>query len=160
MIKRIPSFLKISTRKNKRCYYYIPIPYNRPSLSRDHQTVTIMKHCCYCFDGLWKVKKVKYIILCLNALAKLQNTRRWSRYAALIGNCPSCNDTPWPYQCTKWFVITPFQVVWEAWYSVATTEVSLEKKVDMKCMHAGKRTKKYNKDGNEIVCFYHVTYAC
>ena len=35
--------------------------YNPPSLSRDHQTVTIMNH-CYCFDGLWKVK-AKYIVV-------------------------------------------------------------------------------------------------
>ena len=28
-----------------------------------------MNHCCYCFDGVWKVK-AKYIVLCLNALGK------------------------------------------------------------------------------------------
>ena len=73
-IERIPSNLKIFTQKNRRCYVYLPIPYNRPSLSRGHQTVTTMNHCCYCFDGLWNVK-VKYIALCLNAFAKLQNVR-------------------------------------------------------------------------------------
>ena len=40
----------------------------------------------------------------------------------------------WPYQSTKWFVISPFQVVCWAWDSVATREVPLEKKVDMKYM--------------------------
>ena len=48
----------------------IPIPYNWLSISRDHQTVTIMNHCCHSFDGFWKVK-AKYVVLCLNALAKL-----------------------------------------------------------------------------------------
>ena len=67
MIKRIPSSLHNFTRKNKRCYVYLPPPYNRPSLSRDHQTVTIMNHCCY-FDGLGM--KTKYVTFCLNALAK------------------------------------------------------------------------------------------
>ena len=50
-IKRTPSSLNIFTRKNKRCYVYLLIPYNWPSLSRDHQTVTIMNHCCYSSDG-------------------------------------------------------------------------------------------------------------
>ena len=54
--------------KNKGCYAYLPIPHNQPSLSRDHQTVTIMNH-CYCFDDLWKVKAI-YVALCLSSLAK------------------------------------------------------------------------------------------
>ena len=83
-----------------------------------------MNHCCYCFDGFWNVKKVKYIILCLDAFAKLLNARGASRHAALMGNCPNCKHVTWPYQSTKWFVISPFQMVCEAWYSVATTGVS------------------------------------
>ena len=41
---------------------------------------------------------------------------------------------PWPYQSTEWFVITisPFQVVRDVRDSVATREVLVEKKVDMK----------------------------
>ena len=38
--------------KNRKCYVYLPMPYNRPSLSRDHQRVTIMNHWCYGFDGV------------------------------------------------------------------------------------------------------------
>ena len=131
MKKRIPSSLNLSTAKNKRCYVYLPIPYNQPPLSRDHQTVKMMNHCCYCFDGLWKVEKVKYAILCLNALAKLHNAREASRHPALVDNCPNCNDMFWPYQSTKWFVISLFQMLCGAWYSVATREVPCEKKVDL-----------------------------
>ena len=80
------------------CYVCLPIPYNRSSLSRDHQTVTIMNHCCYCFDGLWKVK---YIVLCLNALAKFQNVRETSRRPVFMGNCPTCSHMPCPYQSMK-----------------------------------------------------------
>ena len=68
MIKIITSSLNNFTSKNKRCYVYLPTPYNRLSLSRDHQTVTIMNHCCYCFDGVGM--ETKYIALCLNTLAK------------------------------------------------------------------------------------------
>ena len=106
-IKRIPSSLNIFNRKNKRCPIYLPIPYNRPSLSRGHQTITIMNYCCYCFNGLWKVK-AKYIVLCLNAFAKLQNAKREFRHLVLMGNCPTCSLMPWPYQSTGWFVISPF----------------------------------------------------
>ena len=42
MIKRIPGGFDIFTKKNKIVYASLPIPYIRPSLSRDHQTVTIM----------------------------------------------------------------------------------------------------------------------
>ena len=107
----IPSSWNIFTEKNKKYYVYLPIPYNLPSLSRDHQTVIIMNHCCDCFDGLWKVKKVKYIILYLNALTKLQNARGGSCHPPLMDNCPSCNHMPWPFQSTEWFVISPFQVM-------------------------------------------------
>ena len=69
MIKRTPSSLTIFTRKNKSCYVYLPILYNWSSLSRDHQTVAIMNNCSYCFGGLRKMKS-KYIVLCLNGLAK------------------------------------------------------------------------------------------
>ena len=68
------------------CYVYLPIPYNQSSFSRDHQTVTIMNHCCYCFDDLWKVK-AKYVALCSNDFAKLQNARGASHHPALMGNC-------------------------------------------------------------------------
>ena len=43
-----------------------------------------MNHCFYCLDGLWNVK-AKYIVLCLNALAKLQNPKGVSRPPALMG---------------------------------------------------------------------------
>ena len=119
--------------KNKRCYIYLPIPYNRSSLSRDHQRVTTMNPCCYCFDHLLKVK-AKYIVLCLSALAKSQNARGAFHHPALMGNCPTCSHMPWPYQSTKWFVISPSQVMCGAWDSVASKEVPLEKKVDTKCM--------------------------
>ena len=119
--------------KNKRCDVYLPVLYNWSLLSRDHQRVKIMNHCCYCFDDLWKMK-AKYTVLCLSALAKLQNTRGASHHPALIGNCPTCSLMPWPYQSTKWFVISLSQVVCGAWDSVASREVPLEKKVDMKGM--------------------------
>ena len=38
------------------------------------------------FDGLWKMN-AKYIALCLNASAKLQNLREASRLLAFTGNC-------------------------------------------------------------------------
>ena len=37
------------------------------------------------FDGLWKVK-AKYIVLCLNALAKLRNAKGASYHPVLMGN--------------------------------------------------------------------------
>ena len=73
-------------KKNMLCLCYLPIPHNRHSLSGGHQTVTmIMNSCCYCFNGLWKVK-VKYIVLCSNAFAKLQNARGTSRHPVLMDN--------------------------------------------------------------------------
>ena len=78
-----------------------------------------MNHCCYCFDGLWKVKV---------------NARGGSCHLVLMDNCPTCSHMPWPYQATKWLAISSYQVVCGAWDSVALREVPLEKKVDMKCM--------------------------
>ena len=74
----------------------------------------------------------KYIVLCLNALAKLQNLKEASRHPVLIGNYSTCSRVPWPYQSTKRFVISPFKVVCGVWDSVATREVPVEKKVEMK----------------------------
>ena len=51
-------------------------------------------------DGLWKVK-AKYIALCSNTLAKLQNARGTSRHPVLMDNCPTCNDMARPYQSTE-----------------------------------------------------------
>ena len=39
MIKRIPWGFNIFTRKNTRCYVWLPMPYIAPSLSTDHQIV-------------------------------------------------------------------------------------------------------------------------
>ena len=57
------------------------------------------------------VLMTKCIVLCLNVLAKLQNPKEASRHPALMGNCLTCSHIPWPYQSTKWFVISLFQVV-------------------------------------------------
>ena len=130
MIKRISSNLNIFTRENKRCYVYLPTPNNRPSLSSDRRTVTILNHCCCCFNGLWKVK-AKYIVLCLNALAKLQNARGACHHSVLMGNWPTCSHMSWHYQSTKRFVISPFHAVWGAWDSVATRKVPRERKVTL-----------------------------
>ena len=105
-IKRIPSSLNI---------FNLPIPYSQPLLSRGHQTITltIINHCCYRFDGLWKVKH-KYIVLCLNVFAKLHNERGISLHPVILANCGTCSHIFWPYQSTEWFVISPFQVVCRA----------------------------------------------
>ena len=87
---------------------------------------------CHYFDGLWKVK-AKYIVLCLNALAKLWNVRGTSRHPAFMGNCLTCSHF-WPHQSTKWFVISQFHLLWGAWDSMATRDVPLAKKVDIDCM--------------------------
>ena len=115
------------------CYYFLPVPYNWFSLSKNHQRVAVMNHCFYCFDGFWKVK-AKYIVLCLNALAKLKNVTGTSRHSVLMGNCPTFSHMPSLHQSTKWFLIISIHVVWRAWDSVATRDIPLEKKVDMKCM--------------------------
>ena len=126
--------------------------FQRPSNSNNNELLLLL------FWWPLEGKKVKYM-LCLNALAKLQNVRGASRRPALMGNCPSCNHMSWSYQSTKWFVVSPFQVVCGAWCSVATREVPLEEKVDTKCMYAGNLTQKYSKDDKETKCSYHVTYS-
>ena len=74
----------------------------------------------------------KCIVLCLNASAKLQNSKEASRHPALMCNCSTCSHIPWPYQSIKWFVISLFQVVCDVSDSVATREVSVDKKVGLK----------------------------
>ena len=76
---------------------------------------------------------LSYIVLCLNVFAKLQNARGAFRQPVLMGTSLLVNMC-WPYQSTEWFVISPFQVVYRAWDSVATREVVLEMKVDTKYM--------------------------
>ena len=93
----MPRSLNIFTWKNKRCYVYLLVPYSCPLLSRGHQTVTIMNHCCYCFDGFWKVQ-VKDIVLFLNVFLKLKNSMGASRLPVVLGNWPTCNHLSWPYQ--------------------------------------------------------------
>ena len=46
---------------------------------------------------------------------------------------------PWPYQSTKWFTVSPLHVVRGTWDSVATSNMPLEKKVDMKCKRVNVR---------------------
>ena len=67
MIKRIPRGFNIFTRKNKRSYVSLLIPYIRPSNSNNNES--------------------KYTIMFLNASAKDQNTRRIFSYPALMGYC-------------------------------------------------------------------------
>ena len=64
--------------------------------------------------------------------------RGTSRHPGFMENCPTCSHMSWPYQSTKWFVISPFHVVWGARDSMATRDVPLAKKVDMKCMQVNK----------------------
>ena len=92
-----------------------------------------MNHCCYCFGSPWKVK-AKYIVLCLNAFAKLQSTTRAFRAPVFMRNCSICSHLPWPYQSIECYVISPLQVMCRAPDSVATRKVLLEKKFDMKYM--------------------------
>ena len=73
---------------------------------------------------------VKYIVLYLNALAKLQNPNKAWRDQALIGNCSTCSHIAWLYQSTKWLALS---LLW-VWDAVATREVPIKKKVDMKCI--------------------------
>ena len=96
-IKRIPRTVNIFTRKNKKCYVNRSLPYNRPSLSIGHKTVTITNHCYYCFDGLWKMK-TKYLVF------ETQSTRGASRHPLLMDNCPTCSHMPWPYQSIYLFI--------------------------------------------------------
>ena len=39
-----------------------------------------MHRCCYCFDGLWKVKKVKYVVLCLKLWL---NYTKWGEHLTI-----------------------------------------------------------------------------
>ena len=60
--------------------YGLPFPeFQKTSNSNNNEFLLLL------FDGLWKVK-AKYIVLCLNASAKLQNVRGASCPPALIGN--------------------------------------------------------------------------
>ena len=52
-LSKIISDLRVRTRKNRRYYVYLPIPFNWSSLPRGYQTITIINHCSYCFDDLW-----------------------------------------------------------------------------------------------------------
>ena len=49
MIKRVPRCFNIFTRKNRSYYVSLPILCIGPSLSRDHQTVTMNLN-IYCFE--------------------------------------------------------------------------------------------------------------
>ena len=121
---------RIDGESTKMC----PLRYIRSSLSRGHETVTMtMNYCCYCFDGLWKVK-AKYIVLCSNALAKWQNATGTSHHPNLMDNCPTCNGMARPYQSTERLAVSPFQVKCTTWNSVAMRVVLLEKNIDMKYM--------------------------
>ena len=62
-MKRIPSSFKHFYAKKQNVMFYHPTPYNCPSLFIGHQTVAIMNHCCYYFDGPWKVKALYVIIM-------------------------------------------------------------------------------------------------
>ena len=71
------------------------VPWNRPSLSRKR---------------LWKIK-VKYIALCLNASAVLQNAWKTSHYLVFIGNCLTCSHLRRLHQFIEWFIINTFKMV-------------------------------------------------
>ena len=76
------------------------------SYTIDHETATmIMNYCSYCFGALRKVK-IKYVILCSNPFAKLQNARGTSRHPVLMDNCPTCKNMARPYRSTEWFFIS------------------------------------------------------
>ena len=49
-----------------------------------------------------------------------------------MSNCSASSHMLWPYQFTKWLVISLFQVVFDVRGSVATREVPVDKKVDLK----------------------------
>ena len=94
--------------------------------------------------------KIKYVLLCSNAFAKLQNTRETARHPVLMDDCPTCNDIARPYQSTEWFVISPSQGVQSM--RVATRVVLLEKKVDMKYMQVNilRNIARMTKTGSDI----------
>ena len=150
MIKRIPYRLNIITKLNKRCYVYLPIPYNWRSLSRDHQIVTMMNHCCYGFDGH----------IAFNALAKLQkplggispSSFNGQLTARLVVICLGPISPPngllsvrsrW---CAGHIRFCGHES--GAWWEESWNEI-----------HPGYRTQKYSKDEKETGCSYHVTYA-
>ena len=150
MIKRIPYRLNIITKLSKRCYVYLPIPYNWRSLSRDHQIVTMMNHCCYGFDGH----------IAFNALAKLQNplggispsSFNGQLTARLVVICLGPISPPngllsvrsrW---CAGHIRFCGHES--GAWWEESWNEI-----------HPGYRTQKHSKDDKETVCSYHVTYA-
>ena len=89
------------------------------------------------------------IVLYLNALSKLQNPKEASRHPALMGNCWTCSHMSWYFQSTKWFVISPFQVMCEVCYSVTTIEVPIENKVTWN--YPKKQTQKYSKNDKKTV---------
>ena len=62
----------------------------------------------------------------------------------------------WPYESTKWFIISPLQVVCRASDSVATRGVPLEKKVDTKYMQANvlRNIASMTKRGGDIPTYY------
>ena len=59
MVKGIPRGFNIFTRKNKRCYVSLDIPYIGPSFSRDHHTVTIEQ-------GVQGVQAFTFCVLTVN----------------------------------------------------------------------------------------------
>ena len=71
------------------------------------------------------VLMTKCIVLCLNAFTKLQNLKEASHHRALMGNYLTCSHMPWPYQSTKWFVVSTRCC---AMYEI----VSIDKKIDLK----------------------------
>ena len=93
-----------------------------------------MNHCCYCFDGLQRMK-TKYIVLCVNALAKYQNARGASHHLVFMVNYGTFSFMPWPYQfinrllsvCSR--SCAGHEILWPRERCLC-----LEKKVDMKCM--------------------------
>ena len=95
------------------------------------------------FDVLWKLKS-KYISSYLNASAKLQNTRRASRYPTVVGNCWTCSPMSKSYHSSEWFV-SPLHKVCETWDTVTCTfwEKSWSE------MYVSKRTQKCKKNEKE-----------
>ena len=116
MIKRIPSMLNIFTMKTERCYFYLPIPYIRPSN-------IINNYYCYC--SMASEKWRPYI----HTSAKFQNTRK--------------HLTTQVWWTTAGFVVTflspiiqafisLLHVVCRKWDSVTTKQVPLDKNVKLK----------------------------
>ena len=72
MIKRNPRGFNTFTKENKRRSVSLSMPYIWLSLSRSHQTVTIMNLNIYCFWMPWKETETSFD-------------------PALMGNCPTCS---------------------------------------------------------------------